>query len=323
MKQVDLPEPKPKPGEVLVRVRATSLNYRDHMILSGNYRASPKLPLVPLSDGAGEVVAVGDGVTGWSAGDRVAGCFFQKWQSGAFTSQAGASALGGAIDGMLAETVALDADGLVAIPEHLSFEEAATLPCAALTAWHALVTLGKVSAGQTVLLLGTGGVSSFGLLIAKMNGARVIITSSSDEKLDRAKQLGADCGINYRQTPEWHQEVLRLTEGAGVDHALEVGGKDTFEKSLQSLGLYGRMSIIGGVSGFSGELAFGELLGRMATIQGIFVGSRAMFEAMNRALSLHQTKPAIDRVFSFDDAQQAYRHLESGSHFGKIVIALP
>jgi NADPH:quinone reductase-like Zn-dependent oxidoreductase len=268
------------------------------------------------------VVTVGEGVTKFKPGDRVAGCFFQGWEGGSFAKEVHGTALGGMLDGMLSEYVVLSENGLVATPPHLSFEEAATLPCAAVTAWHALVALGKLSAGQTVLLLGTGGVSIFGLLIAKMHGARVIITSSSDAKLKRAKQLGADFGINYRTTPDWDKEVRKLTEGVGVDHALEVGGKDSFPRTVRSLAIHGRVNIIGGVTGFSGELTFRELLGRVSTIQGISVGSREMFQAMNRAFALQGTKPTIDRVFPFDEAPDAYRHLESGAHFGKVVIAV-
>lgn len=322
LKQVELPEPKPAAGEVLVRVRATSLNYRDHMIVEGVYGRGMRLPLIPLSDGAGEVVALGEGVTQWRKGDRVAGCFFQGWERGAYVPAAAKTALGGALDGMLAEYVVLSENGIVPIPSHLSFEEGATLPCAALTAWQALVTLGKVAAGETVLLLGTGGVSTFGLLFAKMNGAKVIITSSSDEKLERARSLGADVCINYRSTLNWEEKVLQETEGLGVNHVLEVGGKDTFPKAIKSLATYGRISIIGGVSGFSAELSFGELLARMGTIQGVFVGSKEMFQAMNRAIELHEMRPAIDRVFALEETVAAYRHLQSGSHFGKIVIQL-
>lgn len=322
LKVVDLPEPKPSAKQVLVRVRATSLNFRDHMVVTGNYGPGIQLPLVPLSDGTGEVVAVGDEVTRWTPGDRVAGTFFQGWQSGSFTRETGATALGGALGGMLSEYVVLNEGGVVRIPDHLGFAEAATLPCAALTAWQALVVRGQVHAGQTVLLLGTGGVSIFGLQIAKMHGARVIITSSSDEKLERAKTLGADEGVNYRKCPDWEKEVHRLTDGAGVDHVLEVGGADTFPKALRSLALHGTVSVIGGVSGFSMKAPIIDMIGKMARVQGIFVGSRAMFEEMNRALALNRILPVVDRVFPFAEAPEAYRYLERGAHFGKIVISV-
>ncbi|MEO7675636.1 MAG: NAD(P)-dependent alcohol dehydrogenase, partial [Verrucomicrobiota bacterium] len=234
LRLVELPEPKPARGQVLLRVRATSLNYRDLMVADGRY-GKANLPLVPLSDGAGEIAAVGEGVSKWKIGDRVAGTFFQNWSSGSFHRDVPNSALGGALPGMLAEFVALPEEGVVATPPHLSFEETATLPCAALTAWQALVTLGKISADQTVLLLGTGGVSLFALQFAKMHGARVIITSSGDEKLARAKALGADETINYQTKPDWEKEVFRLTGKTGVDQVIEVGGKGTFAKSLRSV----------------------------------------------------------------------------------------
>lgn len=319
LRLVDLPEPQPKPGEVVVRVHANALNYRDLMIADGRY-GKINSPLTPLSDGAGEIAAMGAGVTRWKTGDRVAGTFFQGWPDGAFRREVMGTALGGALSGMLAELVVLPEDGVVAIPPHLSFAEAATLPCAGVTAWHALVVRGKVSAGQTVLLLGTGGVSIFGLQIAKLHGARVIITSSSDEKLARAKTLGADETINYRTFPNWEEEVFRLTAKAGVDHVIEVGGNDTFPKSLRSLGANGQIHVVGGVSGFTSGLELREILGKVATINGVFVGSRVMFEALNRALSLNAVKPVIDRVFPFAEAPAAYRHLQSGSHFGKVVI---
>ncbi|MEA3186997.1 MAG: hypothetical protein QOD99_827 [Chthoniobacter sp.] len=322
LKLNELDQPTPIANQVLVRVRATSLNYRDLMLASGSYGAPVSLPLIPLSDGAGEIVAAGEGVTQWKVGDRVAGTFFQKWLTGRVQREAFDSTLGGTVEGMLAEYVALSADGVIAIPPHMSFEEGATLPCAALTAWHALVTSGKVSADQTVLLLGTGGVSVFALQFAKMHGARVIITSSSDEKLARAKALGADETINYRATPDWENEVFRLTAKAGADHVIEVGGADTFPKSLRALALGGTISVIGGVSGFTSNVALAEILGKSALIRGIYVGSREMFEAMNSAISGHQLKPAIDRVFPFSEAPAAYRYQESGAHFGKIVIAV-
>lgn len=320
LRLVDLPEPQPGPGQISVHVHANALNYRDLMIADGRY-GKVNVPLIPLSDGAGEIAAVGAGVNRWKAGDRVAGTFFQGWPDGAFRREVMGTALGGALSGMLAEYVVMSEDGVVAIPPHLSFAEAATLPCAGVTAWHALVVRGKVAAGQTVLLLGTGGVSIFGMQIAKMHGARTIITSSSDEKLARAKALGADATINYRTYPDWEEEVFRLTGKAGVDHVIEVGGNNTFPKSLRSLGANGQVHVVGGVSGFTSDVPLREILGKVATINGIFVGSRVMFEALNRALDLNKIKPVIDRVFPFAEADAAYRHLQSGSHFGKVVIA--
>jgi NADPH:quinone reductase-like Zn-dependent oxidoreductase len=316
---VEIPQPQPGVGRVLVRVRANALNYRDLMVADGRY-GKANLPLIPLSDGAGEIVSVGEGVTRWKTGDRVAGIFFQGWTTGAFRRDIPGTALGGAQSGMLAEFVVLSEEGVVAIPPHLSFEEAATLPCSAVTAWHALVTRGKISAAETVLLLGTGGVSIFALQFAKMHGARVIITSSSDEKLARAKKLGADETINYRTTPNWEEAVFELTQKTGAHHVVEVGGTGTFPKSLRSLAISGQVHVVGGVSGFTSDVPLREILGKLATVNGIFVGSREMFEAMNRAITLHKTKPVVDRVFPFADAAAAYRHLQSGSHFGKVVI---
>ncbi len=319
LKFVDLPDPTPAAGQVLVSVRAASLNFRDLMVISGNY-GKLDLPRVPLSDGAGEILAVGEGVVQWKPGDRVAGTFFQNWIRGGLHSGVGESALGGAIDGMLTEQVVLSANGVVAIPEHLTFAEAATLPCAALTAWNALVHQGRVAASDTVLLQGTGGVSLFGLQFAKMHGARVIITSSSDEKLERARALGADDTINYRTMPDWDREVFRLTGKVGVNHVLEVGGADTFAKSLQALTPGGTISVIGGVSGFTTQAPLIDIIGRNALIRGIYVGNREMFEAMNHAITRHQLRPVIDREFPFDEAARAYEHLRRGGHFGKVVI---
>ncbi len=321
LRLVELPEPKPARGQVLVRVRSTSLNYRDLLVSDGRH-GKVALPLIPLSDGAGEIAAVGEGVMHWKTGDRVAGTFFQSWQSGPFRREMANTALGGALNGMLAGYVALSADGVVATPPHLSFEEAATLPCAALTAWQALVTRGNVSADETVLLLGTGGVSIFALQFAKMHGARVIITSSSDEKLARAKSLGADETINYRITPDWEEEVFRLTDKAGVDQVVEVGGTGTFVKSLRSVSPGGQVHLVGGVSGFTADVPLTEIIRKLVIVRGIYVGSRAMFEAMTRAITLHQTKPAVDRVFEFAAAPAAYQYQQSGKHFGKVVISV-
>ena len=321
LRLVELPEPKPARGQVLVQVRAASLNYRDLLVSDGRY-GKLALPLIPLSDGAGEIVAVGEGVTRWKTGERVAGTFFQGWQAGPFQGEMARTALGGALNGMLAEYVALSEDGVVPIPPHLGFEDAATLPCAALTAWHALVIRGNVSADETVLLLGTGGVSIFALQFAKMHGARVIVTSSSDEKLARAKTLGADETINYRSTPEWEMEAFHLTSEAGVDQVVEVGGAGTLVKSLRSVRPGGQVHLVGGVSGFTGEVPLAEIIRKLVVVRGIYVGSRAMFEALNRAVALHRTKPVIDRVFEFTDAPGAYRYQQSGRHFGKIVISI-
>ncbi len=312
--------PTAGPGQALVRVRATSLNYRDLMMVRGAYaRGAPPAGLIPLSDGAGEVVQVGAGVTRVKPGDRVAGIFMQRWIAGAITPEAASSALGGAIHGMMAEYVALDADGLVHIPAHLSFEEAATLPCAAVTAWHALVEHARVTAGDTVLVQGTGGVSIFALQFARLLGARVIATSSSDAKLERARALGASDGINYRATPEWQDAVLALTGGAGVDEIVEVGGAGTFARSLGAVRLGGNISLIGVLTG-AAEVNPTGIMRKSLSVRGIYVGSRAMFEAMNRAIAMHEMRPVIDRVFDFADAQAAFRHMEGASHFGKIVL---
>jgi len=321
LQRVELPEPVAGPGQVLVRVQAVSLNYRDQMVADGRYGRVP-LPLVPLSDGAGEIAAVGPGVTRWHPDDRVAGTFFQGWMTGPFRRDYLATALGGALPGMLAEYVVLSEHGIVAVPQHLDFIHAATLPCAGLTAWHALVVCGKVTAAETVLLLGTGGVSLFALQFAKMHGARVIIISSSDEKLGRAEALGADALINYRTTPDWEKEVFRLTGKTGVDHVVEVGGTGTLAKSLRSLAPGGQVHLVGGVSGFSGEVPLLDIIGKMAVVRGIYVGSAEMFTAMNRALLWHRTEPVVDRVFEFAEAPAGYAHQLSGAHCGKVVIKI-
>jgi NADPH:quinone reductase-like Zn-dependent oxidoreductase len=317
---VDVPEPGA--GEVLVAIKAVSLNYRDLAVVTGRYPRNPAEPTIIASDGAGQVIAVGDGVTAFRAGDRVAGSFFQKWIAGPYSREYGASALGGAIPGVLTQFRVFDQAGLVRIPEHFSYQEGATLPCAGLTAWNALVPTMHVQAGDTVLLLGTGGVSIFGLQFAKLHGARVIITSSSDEKLARAKALGADETINYKTTPEWDKEVLRLTGGRGVDMVLEVGGGETFTRSMNSVRASGQMAVIGVLTGVAGTIPVGLIGIQTLSVRGIFVGSVAMFEDMNRAIAAHQLRPVIDRVFPFEQSVDALRYLQSAQHFGKIVIAL-
>lgn len=320
---VDRPEPVAGKGQILVRMHAASLNYRDLMIARGLYMGGPiAQSVVPLSDGAGEVIGVGDGVTRFKVGDRVAGTFFRGWLDGA--PAAGPRIALGAppADGVLAELAVFDEQDAVALPAHLSFEAAATLPCAGVTAWHALMVIATVRPGDTVLVLGTGGVSMLALQFAVLAGARVIATSSSDEKLARARALGADALINYRTTPEWQQEVLRLTEGRGADHIVEVGGVGTLGRSIQAVAAGGKILLIGVLTGFSGDCNPYGLMAKGASLHGIFVGSRAMFERMNRAIAAHRLEPAIDRVFPFTDAAAAYRHLENGAHFGKIVIRI-
>jgi len=319
---VDRPMPKPLYRQVLVKVAACSLNFRDLGVVRGTYRMPVGDNLVPLSDGAGEVIEVGAGVARVKAGDKVAGCFFQRWPGGEMTADAGASALGGAIDGMLAEYVVLEEDGVVKIPEHLSLEEGATLPCAGVTAWNAIAQHAKLIAGQTVLLQGTGGVSIFGLQLAHALGVTAIVTSSSDEKLARAKALGAACGINYKTTPEWDKAAVAFNGGRGVDHVIEVGGANTLTRSFGAIRNGGKVSMIGGLSGGATELNPGLIFSRRANVLGISVGSTQMFEAMNRAIEVNAIKPVIDKVFGFAEAPEAYRHMASGAHFGKIVIAL-
>src|SRR5450631_638809 len=320
LRQTDRPDPQPGAHEVLIRVRATSLNFRDQAIILGRYFGGPVgRNLIPLSDGAGEVVSTGPGVTRFKVGDRVAGIFFQGWIHG---PQPGwHTALGNPLDGMLAECVVLPEESVIAIPRHFSYEEGATLPCAGVTAWNALMVAGNpVRPGDTVLCMGTGGVSMFALQFARQAGARVIITSSSDEKLARARALGADACINYRTTPEWDREVLTLTDGVGVDHVLDVGGAGTLGRSIGSVAIGGKVAMIGVLTGIGVAGSPYGLLGKQARLQGIYVGPRGDFERMNAAIAAHRMKPIIDREFSFDDAPAAYRHLESGGHVGKVVI---
>ena len=318
--QVERPDPTAAPLHVVIKMSAVSLNYRDLLTVEGKYNPRLPLPLVPLSDGVGEVVSIGEGVARVKVGDRVAANFSQKWLGGEpARSKLGAS-LGGPLDGMLSEFRALHEDGLVHVPGHLTDEEAATLPCAAVTAWNSLINLGGLRAGETVLLQGTGGVSIFALQFAKLSGAQVIITSSSDEKLERAKSLGADFGINYSTSPDWDKQAKLLTGGMGVDHIIEVGGAGTFANSLRSIKIGGHIGLIGNLSGNATEVNLVLILMQNLRIQGVLVGSRDTFEAMNRAIALHQLRPVIDRVFPFDEARQAFEYMASGSHFGKICI---
>ena len=317
---LDRPDPKPGPGQVLVRVRAASLNYRDLLMAKGQYNPRLPMPRVLGSDAAGEVVAVGDGVVRFRPGDRVIGCFFQDWAGGPITDAAARSALGGERDGILSELVVLEEGGVVRLPDGLSYEEGATLPCAALTAWNALTT-GYSPGGKTVLLQGTGGVSIFALQFAKALGAKVLITSGHDEKLARALRMGADAGTNYRTNPDWDKWARQQTGGAGVDLVVEVGGAGTLERSVKATRYGGHVALIGVLAG-AGNFNPIHVLMKAVTVRGIFVGSREMFEAMNGFVEQARIKPVIDRVFPFAQSADAFRHLESGSHFGKVVIAV-
>jgi NADPH:quinone reductase-like Zn-dependent oxidoreductase len=319
----EVPRPVAGANEVLVRVKAASLNRRDIYMLNDTYGPPGSAAGgIPLSDGAGEVIAVGEGVKRFGIGDRVAGIFFAKWLGGAPRPEILASARGGSPGGMLSEVIVTHEDGLVTIPEHLSYEEAATLPCAAVTAWNGLFKRGNLKHDEYVLLEGTGGVSVFGLIFSAAAGAKPIITSSRNEKLERAKELGAFGTANYRENPDWQKEVREQTGGVGVNHVLEVGGQDTLKKALEALAFGGHIALIGGLSGFGGELPVGSLMFINASASGIYVGSREDFEAMNTFISEHQIHPLIDRVFEFEQAPDAFEHMNSGNFMGKIVIRL-
>lgn len=313
--------PKTGPHDILVEMKAASLNYRDLIIPLGKYfGGAVREDVIPLSDGCGEVVAVGDQVTRFAVADRVAGTFFRNYVDGPPQNLGGAS-LGAPIDGALCEFMAINERDAVRIPSNLSFIEAATLPCAAVTAWNALMVAGRqILPGQTVLTLGTGGVSSIALQLAKAAGARVISTSSSNEKLEKVKQLGADMTINYKEHKDWHDEVMRLTEGRGADCVVEVGGVGTLSRSMQSLGYGGKICMIGVLSGFEGDTNPHGVMLKGGNMHGIFVGNRAMFENLNRCIEVNDIHPVIDRVFSFDEAPEAYDYMMSQAHFGKVVI---
>ena len=317
---VERPDPRPGAGEVLVSVRAVSLNFRDLMTVKGLYDPELKRPRIPCSDGAGEVVAVGEGVTAWKPGDRVAGIFMQNWQDGPLTHAKAKGALGGDIDGMLATHVVLKESGLVALPGHLSFQEAAALPCAAVTAWNALAA-GSPKPGATVLIQGTGGVSIFALQFAKLMGLRVLGVSSSDEKLARAAKLGLDAGLNYRKDPDWERWAFEETGGEGVDMVVEVGGAGTLGRSLKAIRTGGTIAQIGVLAGVTESILIPSILLKVANIRGIYVGSRQNFVEMNRAVSLAQLRPVVE-VFSWSQAREVLHRMESAAHFGKLVLSV-
>ena len=318
---VERDELVPAPNEVVVKFHAASLNYRDLMVVSGTYNPRMKLPAVPLSDGAGEVIEVGAGVIKWKVGDRVMPIFAQQWIDGDTSEEKRKTSLGAGAqwDGVLRETGAFDQEGLVAIPEHLSYEEAATLPCAALTAWHALAVSGNLKPGENVLTLGTGGVSIFALQFAKLFGARVISTTGSEGKVAKLKDLGADDVINYKGREDWDAAVLELTGKKGVDHVVEVGGSGTLGRSLTAVRLGGHVAMIGALTG-PGDFNPITVFMKAVRLQGIFVGSRTMFQNMLRAIEVAKLKPVIDRVFDFEQAAEAMQYMQSGAHFGKVVI---
>jgi NADPH:quinone reductase-like Zn-dependent oxidoreductase len=329
LEPVELPMLQVAPGTVLIRVHAVSLNYRDLMMVRGIYNPKMALPRIPCSDGAGEVVAVGDGVNRVKVGDRVCGIFMQRWLDGPLTAERSKVALGGDVDGMLAEYVLLAQDGVVPFPKHLSYEEAATLPCAGVTAWNALHHAGEPARpalpGETVVIQGTGGVSIFALQFARVLGAKVIGTSSSDEKLSRAYGLGLDAGCNYKERPDWWKWVSEVTAGSDADRIIEVGGAGTFGQSLRAARYGGVIAQIGVLAGgtTADPFAFTTILHKQLCVQGISVGSRAMFEEMNAAIAKVEMHPVVDRVFAFDQVREAFLHMQSASHFGKIVIRIP
>jgi NADPH:quinone reductase-like Zn-dependent oxidoreductase len=317
---VERDTPKPKSNEVLVKIHAVSLNFRDLLFKNGLYNPKAKFPTVAIADGAGEIVEIGEAVTRWKVGDRVTNIYAPGWIEGELTAKKNKVTYGdGALQGVLTEYREFDENTLVRIPEHLSFEEASTLPIAAVTAWNALAVSGNLKAGETVLTLGTGGVSIFAIQFAKLFGAKVIATSSSDEKLARAKELGADEVINYKTREDWDVAAFELTNRVGVDHVVEVGGSGTLTRSINAVRSGGHIAVIGVLTSAPDFNIFPVLM-KAIKLQGIFVGSRATFEEAYRAIEFAGLKPVIDKTFAFEDAREAFEYLESGSHFGKVVI---
>jgi NADPH:quinone reductase-like Zn-dependent oxidoreductase len=314
------PRPAPGPGQLLLRMTAWSLNYRDLLTVQGGYNPKQPLPLIPCSDGVGVVEAVGEGVRRAAKGDRVCPIFCQAWIDGPPDRDKLRSTLGGPLDGTLAEFVVVSEEGVVHPPAHLTDAECASLPCAGVTAWTALFAEGDLQPEQTVLVLGTGGVSSFALLLAKARGARVIITSSDDEKLGRARALGADETINYQKQKQWSKPVRELTAGRGVDHVVEVGGAGTLEQSIRSCAIGGRVSVIGVLAGAKSAVLVTPILMGYLRLQGILVGHRASFEALNAFFTEHELRPVVGHTFSFDQAHEAFELMGRGGHFGKIAL---
>jgi NADPH:quinone reductase-like Zn-dependent oxidoreductase len=319
LKERDIP--KPGPGEILVRMKASAINYRDFLTINSASSRGITEERIPNSDGAGVVEEVGAEVTVFKSGDRVVGCFFQDWIDGSINDRTMASALGGPIDGVLAEYAIFKENGALPVPAHMTLEEASTLPCAALTAWNCLIEKGGATVGSTALLLGTGGVSIFALQMAKACGIRTIVTSSSDEKLARVEKMGANEVINYSKIPDWERRVKELTGGHGVDVVVEVGGAGTLEKSVESVRVGGTISLVGVLTG--GQIDPTSIMRKSVCLQGIYVGPKNMFEKMNAALVHNNIHPVIDEVVQFSEARKAYELMESGAHFGKIVISMP
>lgn len=319
LKLVEKTEPNPGPGQVLVDLSAWSLNYRDIMMVTGVYNPKLRLPMTPLSDGAGTIVDVGPGVKEWKVGQRVAGCFMSGWREGELDDAKAATALGGALPGVAATRMLFDAEGIVEVPDHLSFEEAATLPCAGVTAWQSLVNFGRVTAGEQILIQGTGGVSLFALQFAKMHGATVLATTSQPAKADRLTSLGAGGVVNYRDVPEWGKEIAKRS-GRGVDLVVEVGGAGTLAQSFRAVRTAGKIVLIGVLAANEAGVNPIPVLMKAITVQGIFVGSRAMFREMNRAIAASRMTPIIDRAFRFDELPAALAYQQSGKHFGKVCL---